>query len=775
MDREKIKKLFNTVIGRDAAVRDDITGIEFWRNKIFSLLSFFLVFLGAPILLYGSYLFYGGGYPLLAIVEVMVCLVIIMAIYNKKIATDTRKFMVILSVYVISIVLLIYTGPYGAGMISVIFSFVFSVALLNKKQNQIFFFINLVIFVILTLMLQLNSFTGLAIEVFKNNWLVNAIMTQIVIIVLINLFTMIFSGLESQTQKIMESQKMITASEEKYRLLADTTADVIWVFNVNTGKFVYISPSIKDLRGFTVEEAMAENFVDKIAFNSGHQFMEEISRTSQEFISEPDIPKRYIYEIQQPCKNGEIIWVETSSRYRYNSQGEIEIVSSSRNITERKLKEAEIHHIDFHDPLTGLLNRKALKKSFADVAADKSERSVILVNIDNFRVINDALGHQEGDQVLLEMANKILNCVGVNGLVFRYGGDEYVIIVASDDCQFVHALALDVLKSISTQFVVAKRLFYLTASIGISFGSSAADLEQTVKNADTALYAAKKEKNKIVIYVPEMDQTRTREAILEKDMKVALEKGEFELHYQPIYDIKAGVFNQAEALLRWNHPYLGRISPVDFIPIAEKSKLIIPITDWVIGEACKTVRRWQIMGIPEMTVSINISLLSFENRGTELVESVASGICQAGIKPDCVKLEITESILIRDTEEIVNVFYELKRMGVKLALDDFGTGYSSFGCMKDLPLDIIKLDRSLISNMVTDERERMIAESMITIIHGLDIQVVAEGVETAEQLDILKTFGCDFIQGYYFSRPLPGDAFVDYYFSKIEKRADKIL
>lgn len=770
MDRERIKAFFDSVINRDAVASDDTTGIEFWSNKIFSLLSFFLIFLGGPILLYGSYLFYTDGYAILAMVEAMVFVVIVFAIYKKKIRTDTRKFLIVLSIYVISIVLLVYTGPNGAGMISVVFSFVLSVALLTKKRNRIFFAINLIVFVILTALLQFDVFKGLPIEMFNNYWPVNAITAQIVIIVLVYLFTMIFDGLESQTLKIIESKTLIEESEEKYRLLADTTADVIWVYNVSTGKFVYISPSIKDLRGYTVEEAMAQRFVDKLAFDRGHHFMEEIYRTTQDFIAEPDKPKRYIYEIQQPCKNGEIIWVETSSRYRYNGLGEIEIVSSSRNINERKLKEEEIRYIDFHDPLTGLLNRKALSKSFTDVKAKKSENSVILVNIDNFRVINDALGHQEGDQVLLEMARKILKCVGISGLVYRYGGDEYVIIVESDDWQFVEQLASQVFKSISTQFMVARRLFYLTASIGISFGSETEGLEQTVKNADTALYAAKKERNKIVIYVPEMDQTRTREAILEKDMKVALEKGEFELHFQPIYDINKGVFNHAEALLRWNHPYLGRISPADFIPIAEKSKLIIPITDWVIREACQAVRNWQDMGIKEMTVSINISLLSFENRGTELVESVASGIYQAGIKPAFVKLEITESILIRDTEEIVKVFYELKQMGVKLALDDFGTGYSSFGCMKDLPLDIIKLDRSLISNMVTDEREQMIAESMITIIHGLGIQVVAEGVETEEQLEFLKKFGCDFIQGYLFSRPLTTVAFIDYCFSKMEVR-----
>lgn len=770
MDREKIRSFFATLIFREFDINGDSNGIEFWKNRIFSLLSFSLVFLCGPILIYGAYLFYTAGNTLLAIIEASIFAIIVFAVSKKKLKIDTRKYLVIISIYVISIVLLIYTGPMGAGMISVIFSFVLAVSLLNKRQNKVFFAINLVIFSVLTLMHLAGILEGLPIEMYGNFWLVNAITAQIIIIVLVFLYNMIYDGLENQTREILDSRTSLAASEEKYRLLADTTADVIWVFNVDLGKFVYISPSIRDLRGYTVEEAMMENFVDKLAFNSAPKFMEEISVRKKEFIAEPDVPKTYIYEIQQPCKNGETIWVETASRFRYNAQREIEIVSSSRNINERKMKEEQIRYIDFHDPLTGLLNRKALRQKFQDGKTDKQQKSVIIINIDNFRMINDALGHQEGDDVLLDMATRILKSVDSNGLVYRYGGDEFVIIVESSDYQSVQGLALRLLKTISTQFIVAKRLFYLTASIGIGMGSETEDLEQTVKNADTALYVAKKEKNKIVRYIPEMDQSRTREAILEKDLKIALEKCEFELHYQPIYDIHNEVINHAEALLRWEHPYLGRISPLDFIPIAEKTKLIIPITDWVIWAACQTVRRWEKMGIMDMTVSINVSLLSFENRGTELVESVVSGIRAAGIKPTSIKLEITESILIRDTDELRKVFYDLKGIGVKLALDDFGTGYSSFGCMKDLPLDIIKLDRSLISNMVMDEREQMIAESMITIIHGLGIQVVAEGVETREQLEFLKKYGCDFIQGYLFSRPLAADDFEEYYFSMQKNR-----
>ncbi len=765
MTIKKIKNFFNTIIYKNLDKNEAATDIGFWKNRIFSLLSFFLVFLGGPVLLYGSYLFYLDGDIALALVEAAFVGIFIIATYKKNLKIEHRKFMIVLSIYAISIILLIYTGPYGAGMTSVVFSFILGVSLLNKKHNEIFFAINIVIFIILTGLLSFGFFSGLNIEVFQNSWMINVITTQLYVLTLIYLFNIIYDGLGEQTQKIIESKLLLAASEEKYRLLADTMADVIWVFNVNTQRFIYISPSIENLRGFTVKEAMAEKLDETMTMKSAQTFCQEISRTVKEFIAEPESPKRYINEIQQTCKNGEFVWVEVSSRYRYNELGEIEIVSSSRNINERKLKEKEITYIDFHDPLTGLLNRKAFTKNMYETIIKGQKRSVIIINIDNFRIINDALGHREGDEVLSGMAAKIVDIVGQNDFVYRYGGDEFVIIVESLKCQQVKKLARQVLKTISTQFKVDNRLFYLTASLGIGLGSELVDLEQTVKNADTALYIAKKQKNNITIYGPEMDQTRTREAILEEDLKTALEKGEFELFYQPIYDQKNSEINQAEALLRWNHSNLGIISPSDFIPIAEKTKLIIPITDWIIYEVCQKIKQWDELGIDKMTVSINISLLSLENRGAELTESVNNGIQKAGIKAEKVKLEITESILIRDTDEIVSVFDALKKIGVKLALDDFGTGYSSFGCMKDLPLDIIKLDRSLISNIVTDEREQMIAQSIIAIIHALNIQVVAEGVETSEQLEYLKQYGCDFIQGFFFSRPLPASEFIEYYFS----------
>lgn len=426
------------------------------------------------------------------------------------------------------------------------------------------------------------------------------------------------------------------------------------------------------------------------------------------------------------------------------------------------------------DALTGLPNRNAIRKlssAEADGSEERKQRAVIFLNIDDFRLINDALGHREGDLVLFELAQKILLAVGDQGVVYRYGGDEFAILTEIQDLQQLKALAERVHQRVSTELMIQKQLFFITASIGISAGIPGEDVEQTIQHADTALYIAKREKNRITVYSADMDQTKTRETILESDMKFALEQNQFELYYQPIYDVKKEGITQAEALLRWNHPVFGLVLPGEFIPIAEKTRLIIPITDWVIRSACEKVKEWEAMGIQGIMVSVNLSFLSFQNRGEELTRFITRAIQETGIDASSLKLEITESVLIHDTQEVIRVFQNLKSLGVKLALDDFGTGYSSFEYMKDLPLDLMKLDRSLVKDITMDHKEQMIVASMVTIIHGLGLEVVVEGVETVEQLECLLDYDCDYIQGYLFSKPLPSEAFQTYYFSAQEKNS----
>ncbi len=427
--------------------------------------------------------------------------------------------------------------------------------------------------------------------------------------------------------------------------------------------------------------------------------------------------------------------------------------------------------LNTHDPLTGLKNRNAvrlLKEDLKERDSFSGLPSVMTIDIDNFRLVNNALGHLEGDRMILDFSRKLTAVMEGRGEVYHTDGDEFLVLVESVEASQMQEYAREILGALTSQIRVSNRIFFLTASIGIAMGKEGQSLDQTIENGDTALYIAKKEKNAAVLYTPEMEKARTRDSILEEDLRSALENKELELYFQPIYDVRKGCINQVEALLRWNHPEFGQVSPNEFIPIAERTKLILPITDWVIRESCHQLVQWNTIGIGGIIVSVNLSFVSFENRGNELTTFVARSIQEAGIKASSLKLEITESVLMHDSDETIKVFHELKRIGVKLALDDFGTRYSTFEYMKELPLDIMKLDRSLIRDLITGEKEQMIVSTIISIIHALGLEVVVEGVETEEQYALLKEYGADYIQGFLFSKPLPAADFVEYYRSMEE-------
>ncbi|MDD2456982.1 MAG: EAL domain-containing protein [Eubacteriales bacterium] len=453
------------------------------------------------------------------------------------------------------------------------------------------------------------------------------------------------------------------------------------------------------------------------------------------------------------------------------------MAATSIDIREIKAQEAEIMYLNQHDPLTGLLNRNALNSLMIEGQHDSNaqDQSVLFINIDKFKLVNDALGHQAGDDLLVQLTGRLVAMVGAKDCVYRYGGDEFLILLPLLEPDQVMTMAKSIQQMIVRQIDIHHSAVLITASQGICIGQPGLTLEQTITRAETALYEAKKKRNTIAIYQDSMEKARTRDVLLEQDLQYALEHNQFELFYQPIFNVRTGRIDQAEALLRWNHPVFGRVPPLDFIPIAERTRLIIPITDWVIRQACAKVAEWSRLGIEGIMVSVNLSILSIENRGHELVDFIATAITDSGISPFRLKLEITESTLVNDLDEIVAVFQKLKQIGVKLALDDFGTGYSSFGYMKDLPLDIMKLDRSLIGNIDVSEKEQMIVGSMVTIIHGLGLEVVIEGVETKKQLDSLMKFDCDYIQGYYFSKPLPADEFLRYFFSVTEQYREDFL
>ena len=569
-------------------------------------------------------------------------------------------------------------------------------------------------------------------------------------------------------------KKELAESEERYRLIAESASDVVWVYNLTLNKFTYFSSNIQKWMGYSVEEALELRMDQFLTPECYESVSEEMKSSFSRFLADPEQIIDLAREVQQVRKDGSVIWTEYTSVYRFNKDQEVELIGISRNIDERKRKEEEIQYLMTHDPLTGLMNRNALLLSGELVGQPsmiKTPQSVMIINIDKFRIVNETMGHLGGDHLLKQFAEKIAETVGDEGSVFRSAGDEFLVILKSADYELVDRVARKTLKAVSRQISINKWILFLSASIGVAIGNKESKFQNLLRNADTALFVARKTSNTVVYYAPEMDNARTREQILTEDLQDALARGELELWYQPIYDIREGRFNQVEALLRWNHPSYGSVSPNEFIPIAEKTKLIIPMTDWVIKEACSKIAKWQALGIVDVAVSVNLSLASFENKGVELVEQITDSIAAAGINPSAFKIEITERVMLNKLEEVMSVFQQLKKFGVKLALDDFGIGYSSFRHLRDIPFDIVKIDSSLIADITTDVRDQMIFDSMVSIIHGLGMQVVSEGVETMEQYNHVVQRKSDYIQGFFLSRPMASDEFEAFYLDECRSAA----
>ena len=559
----------------------------------------------------------------------------------------------------------------------------------------------------------------------------------------------------------------LTRRNEVYQIVSASTRDVVWIMNTRLMKWTFVTPAVEDLLGYSPEEALQIPFDAYFPEKQGQLLIAAIHSTVKKFIRHPDQPVRLTRELQHKRKDGSLVWTETTTSCRMNDNGDVEMIGVTRNIEDRKRKEAEVLYQATHDPLTGLLNRNAIQyliQHSQESSGQLTARSAILLNIDKFRLVNETVGHRGGDQLIIQLVGQLSEAFSDTCDIYRYGGDEFLLLAKSVDPVELNQLALKAQQIVMRQFLIVQRNIMLTCSVGLSVADQKSTLEQTIKQADLALYLSKRQRNALTVYAPDMENAQTREEILKQDIHLALDRGEFELYFQPIFDIQHSLINQVEVLLRWNHPELGLISPVEFIPIAERTRLIIPITDWIIQNTCLKLLAWEKRGLPRIAAHINISILSFENRSQELIRTIEEALQMTGISPTLLKLEVTESMLYSNVEEIIAAFTALRKLGVRLALDDFGTGYSSFGYLNDLPLDVVKLDRSLVQQIDTNARAKMVIESMITIIHGLGLEVVAEGVETHAQFDRLYHLKCDHVQGFLFSRPLPEEKFIDYHF-----------
>ena len=439
----------------------------------------------------------------------------------------------------------------------------------------------------------------------------------------------------------------------------------------------------------------------------------------------------------------------------------IGIAFEHRQVAEQLLEKEELlNFLANYDPLTRLPNRSLLcdrlQHTMARARRSGSSVALLLLDLDRFKTINDSLGHEVGDRLLLEVAHRLQGVVREMDTLARFGGDKFAIILEEvADLQKAVRVAQKVLDELSRVMTLDGFQLYVTASIGISlFPNDGTDLESLLQHAEAAMYRAKETgRNNYQFYRPEMN-ARTRERLLlENSLRQAVEKQQLILYYQPKIDLSSGQMTGVEALLRWPHPDLGMVSPVDFIPLAEETGLIVPIGEWVLRTACDQAKTWQRSGLPPLRVAVNISGRQF--RQTDFVDMVEGVLAQAGLDPRGLELEITESVAMENVEETILTLTALKARGVHLAIDDFGTGYSSLSYLKRFPITSLKIDRSFINEVGTDPNDAAIASSVIALAQAMSLEVVAEGIETEEQLRFLVARGCTEGQGYLFSRPVP--------------------
>jgi len=471
------------------------------------------------------------------------------------------------------------------------------------------------------------------------------------------------------------------------------------------------------------------------------------------------------YELCLKRKDGSLVWVLQNENLTEGSDGLLSVIEGTIiDISERKRAEEQVKHLAFHDPLTNLPNRllfnDRLTLAVAQAHRHAQRLAVLFLDLDRFKVINDSLGHSVGDELLRQVAERIQEHVREGDTVARLGGDEFTLLVPGITAEEDAAkIARKICEAIHDPFWIDGRELFVTTSVGVSvYPSDGHDAETLVRNADSAMYRAKEQgRDNYQLYTPAMNAKAIERLSLESRLRQAVANDELELHFQPFIDLKTAELLGAEALLRWRHPDLGLIPPGEFIPIAELSGLIVPIGEWVLRTACAEARKWHEKGFRTLTVSVNLSSRQFQQ--SDLVSQVTQALDETGLEPNKLDLEITESNAMQNAEHSINTLWGLKKQGVRISMDDFGTGYSSLNYLKRFPIDRIKLDQSFVRDLPSDKDDAAIAMAVIAMGRSLELEVIAEGVETEEQLAFLKGHECDQLQGFLLSKPLTPDAF----------------
>ncbi|WP_440110475.1 EAL domain-containing protein [Acidovorax sp. BL-A-41-H1] len=549
-------------------------------------------------------------------------------------------------------------------------------------------------------------------------------------------------------------------SESRFRSLSDLSSDWYWEHDAD-GRFVQLAGDLST-NGIPISSVIGRTRWEIGALN-----MTEADWAAHRTVLQSCQPFRDL-ELQRQRPDGTMHWISVSGVPVLDAQGALRGYRGvGRDITGRKQAELQIEHLAFYDPLTGLPNRRLLvdRLQRATVVAQRArtQGALLFIDLDNFKDLNDTLGHDVGDQLLLQVAKRLKGCVREADTVARFGGDEFVVLVEGLSAEPAHAsaeaalVASHIITTLCKAYELGGASHHSTPSIGIAlFGLEPCSVDELLKQADLAMYQAKAAgRNTQRFFDPDMQAAVSARSAMETDLRRGLQEQEMVLYYQPVVDAK-GRLQGAEALVRWKHPRRGLVSPGEFIPLAEQTGLILPLGQWVLEAACAQLVAWSRSSLTrQFVLSVNVSVRQF--RQPNFVEQVLGALNATGANPERLKLELTESLLLADVEDIIARMERLRGFGVTFSLDDFGTGYSSLSYLKRLPLDQLKIDQGFVRDLQTDPNDAAIVRTILALAASLDLAVVAEGVETTGQLEFLQRHGCTGFQGYLFGRPMPAE------------------
>lgn len=563
--------------------------------------------------------------------------------------------------------------------------------------------------------------------------------------------------LKQQYDDLHKREEELRLSEERYRLAVEGVNDGVWDWDGRNGK-LFMSKRCRNMLGYDSEKEASTIEIWKDFIHE--EDVEKFLRSLANYIAEPQ-KKSFHIEFRTKPKDGRSKWIRTRGKAIWNDQGKlVRLAGSNTDITDQKLSEEKIHHMAYYDSLTGLPNRTLFMDRFSMSVANAQRKNrmvaVYFFDLDNFKTVNDTLGHSFGDELLARVGGYLKLHMRKGDTIARLGGDEFIMMQSNiKDIGEVTRLATRILEMFHQPWILDGHEFYVTASIGISvYPGDGNDLNILMKNADAAMYRAKEMgKNNFQLFTSELNSRIIERLAIESNLRKAIEKNEMELVYQPQISLATGTVISVEALLRWHHPDLGTIMPENFIPLAEESGLIISIGEWVLRTAFRQNVIWHENGINDLRLSVNLSARQFQQRN--LLEVITGIMEETGIKPGWLELEITESIAMKDLDYTISVLNKLREMGIGVSLDDFGTGYSSLNYLKRLPINNLKIDKSFVHGLKPGSNEAMIAKALISLAHSMHLVVTAEGVETEKQLEFLRGQNCDIVQGFLFSDPKP--------------------